>query len=178
MSQAESAYTTSPSIVRDPPVIQRRQVIEGGAALLAAAISGKRTGACAAPVAPDPIHAAIEGHRRTFSDLRELLAEQDATNRALRTAAKSKRRELEARLAELCATEGPLGRAEMQAAERMSETVPATLAGAAAALRYVREHFDDGEYAMYEDDGYRALLFSTERVICSAIGLPIPSRGK
>jgi hypothetical protein len=41
----------------------------------------------------------------------------------------------------------------MQAAERMSETVPATLAGAAAALRYVREHSNDSEYAMYEDDG-------------------------
>jgi hypothetical protein len=64
-----------------------------------------------------------------------LLAEQDARDRALRTAARSVRRELETRLAELCKTEGSLGRAEVQAAERMLETDPATLAGAAAALR-------------------------------------------
>ena len=153
MSQAESAYTTSPSIVRDPPAIRRRQVIEGGAALLAAAVTGTRSETYAIPVAPDPIHAAIEAHRRAFYDLRALLAEQDATDRALRTAAKSKRQELETRVAELCAAEGPLDRAEMQAAERMSETIPATLAGAAAALRYVREHFNDSEYAIYEDDG-------------------------
>jgi hypothetical protein len=176
MSQAESAYTTSPSIVRDSPAVRRRQVIEGGAALLAAAVTGTRTGACAIPVAPDPIHAAIEAHVRAFSDLRTLFAELDATDRALRTATKSMRRELATRLAKLCTAEESLGRAEMEAAEHMSETVPGTLAGAAAALRYVREHFDDGEYALYEDDGYRTLLFSTECTICSAVGLPIPVR--
>jgi len=31
---------------------------------------------------------------------------------------------------------------------------------------------------MYEEDGYRMLLFSTERAICSAAGLPVPDRGR
>lgn len=36
-------------------------------------------------------------------------------------------------------------------------------------------HKDDDDYARHEDDGYRTLLFSTESVICGAIGLPIPT---
>ncbi len=43
---------------------------------------------------------------------------------------------------------------------------------AAAALRYVRGRFDAGEYAMYEEDGYRTLQFSAEYAICHAAGLP------
>jgi hypothetical protein len=29
---------------------------------------------------------------------------------------------------------------------------------------------------MYEEDGYRLLLFSTERAICAAAGLAVPHR--
>jgi hypothetical protein len=51
--------------------------------------------------------------------------------------------------------------------------VPASLNGAAAALRYVRERYEVGHYPMYEEDGYRLLLFSAERAICAAAGLSV-----
>jgi hypothetical protein len=67
-----------------------------------------------------------------------LLAEQDAAERELRRARKGRRAALEAQLADLCEAEGPLGWAEMKASLRLAKTVPASLTGAAAALRYVR----------------------------------------
>jgi hypothetical protein len=66
----------------------------------------------------------------------------------------------------------------MKASLRLAKTVPASLNGAAAALRYVRERYDVGQYLMYEEDGYRLLLFSTERAICAAAGLAVPDRGR
>ena len=128
-------------------------------------------------VLSDPILAAIEGHRRVFDGLLRLLAEQDTAERALRRAAKSKRPGLVARLEALCEAEGLLGQAEARAAHRLAQTVPASLTGAAATLRYVRERFAAGEYAMYDEDGYRMLLFSAECTICRAAGLPVPPRG-
>jgi hypothetical protein len=56
--------------------------------------------------------------------------------------------------------------------------VPASLNGAAAALRYVRERYDIGQYPMHEEDGYRLLPFSTECVICATAGLAVPDRGR
>jgi hypothetical protein len=64
----------------------------------------------------------------------------------------------------------------MKASTRLASTVPASLKGAAAALHYVREHYEVGRYPIYEDDGYRLLLFSTERAICAAAGLLVPYR--
>jgi hypothetical protein len=78
---------------------------------------------------------------------------------------------------DLCEAEGRLGCAEMKASLGLAKTVPASLTGAAAALRYVRERYDVGRFPMYEEDGYRLLLFSTERAICAAAGLAIPHRG-
>ena len=43
----------------------------------------------------------------------------------------------------------------MKASLRLATTVPASLTGAAAALRYVRERYDVGQYPMYEENGYR-----------------------
>ena len=105
-----------------------------------------------------------------------MLAEQAAAERALRRAVKSRRAGLEARLKALCEAEGLLGRAEARAADRLAQTIPAGLTGAAAALCYVRERFSDGEYAMYDEDGYRMLLLSAEHAICRAAGLPVPLR--
>jgi hypothetical protein len=85
---------------------------------------------------------------------------------------------LEAQLAGLCEAEGLLGRAEMKASLRLAKTVPVSLNGAAPALRYVRERYDIGQYPMYEEDGYRLLLFSTECVICATAGLAVPDRGR
>jgi hypothetical protein len=176
MSQADSAYTTSRSILPAGLALRRRQFVTGGAAALAAAVTAARAASVPVPEAPDPILAAIEGHRRDFEELRRLLAEQGAAERELRRARKGRRPALEAQLAHLCEAEGQLGCAEMKASLRLANTVPASLTGAAMALRYVRERYDVGQYPMYEEDGYRLLLFSTERAICAAAGLAVACR--
>jgi len=84
---------------------------------------------------------------------------------------------LQARLPGPCDAEGALGRAEMKASLRPAGTVPVSLRGAAAALHYVRERYEVGRYPMYEEDGYRLLLFSTERAVCAAAGLVVAKRG-
>jgi hypothetical protein len=120
MSQADSAYTTSRSILPAGLALRRRQFVTGGAAALAAAVATSRATPAPVPEAPDPILAAIEGHRRDFEELRRLLAEQDAAERELRHAPRSRRVMLEALLADLCKAEGPLGSAEMKASLRPS----------------------------------------------------------
>ena len=174
MSQADSAYTTSRLILPAGLELRRRQFVTGGAAALAAVVAASRAASTPVPQAPDPILGAIESHRRDFAELRRLLAEQDAAERELRRAPKGRRAVLEAQLAGLCEAEGLFGRAEMKASLRLAKTVPVSLNGAAAALRYVRERYDIGQYPMYEEDGYRLLLFSTECVICATAGLAVP----
>ena len=179
MSQADSAYTTSRSILSAALALRRRQFVTGGAAAaLAAAVTASRAASVHVAEAPDPILDAIERHRRDYEELRDLLAEQDAAERELLRASKGRRAALEAQLADLCEAEGLLGRIEMKASLRLAKTVPTSLTGAAAALRYVRERYDIGRYPMYEEDGYRLLLFSTERAICAAAGLAVPHRGR
>ena len=179
MSQADSAYTTSRSILPAGLALPRRQFVTGGAAAaLAAAVTASWAAGVPVPDAPDPIHDAIEGHRRDFEELRRLLALQDAAERELRRASKGRQAALEAQLADVCEAEGLLGRIEMQASLRLAKTVPASLTGAAAALRYVRERYDLGQYPMYEEEGYRLLLFSTECAICAAAGIALPHRGR
>ena len=178
MSQADSAYTMSRSILPAGLALRRRQFVTGGAAALAVAVTASRAASVPVPEAPDPILAAIEGHRRDFEELARLLAEQDAAERELRRARKGRRAALEAQLADLCEAEGLLGCAEMKASLRLAKTVLASLTGAAAALRYVRERYDFGRYPMYEEDGYRLLLYSTEQAICAAAGLAVPHRGR
>ena len=149
MSQADSAYTTSRSILPAGLALRRRQFVTGGAAAaLAAAVTASRATSDSLPEAPDPILDAIEGHRRDFEELRRLLAEQDAAERELRRARKDRQAALEAQLADLCEAEGLLGRIEMKASLRLAKTVPTSLTGAAAALRYVRERYDVGRYPM------------------------------
>ncbi|WP_316192504.1 MULTISPECIES: hypothetical protein [unclassified Bradyrhizobium] len=173
MSQADSAYTTSRSIFAGGRALLRRQFVTGGAAMLASAITASRPERVPSPCATDPILDAIEGHRRAFEVLGRLLAEQDDAERELQRAPKGRQAELQARLARLCETEGALGRAEMKASLRLAGTVPASLTGAAAALHYVRKHYEVGHYPMYEEDGYRLLLLSAEHAICAATGLSV-----
>lgn len=177
MSQADSAYTTSRSIFPGGPAIRRRQFVTGGAAILAGVITPSRANSVRASTVPDPVLDAIEDHRRAFDELGLLLAEQNAAERELRRTHGPRRAELNAKLAGLCEVEGALGRAEMKASRRLATTVPGTLKGAAAALQYVRECYEVGQYPLYEEDGYRLLLFSTERAICAAAGLAAPNRG-
>ncbi|WP_316225565.1 hypothetical protein [Bradyrhizobium sp. SZCCHNS3052] len=177
MSQADSVYTMSRSILIGGPAVRRRQFVTGGAAALAGVITSSRAESVPVSTAPDPVLVAIEGHRRAFEELGRLLAEQDAAERELRRAPSGRRTELEAKLAALCEAEGTLGRAEMKASRRLAITVPGSLKGAAAALQYVRECYEVGQYPLYEEDGYRLLLFSTERAICAAAGLAAPNGG-
>ncbi len=154
--------------------ITRRSLVAGSvAAIPVAALASTHVLAREALV--DPILAVIDSHRRAYADVVSLLAAQDATDKALRETDKIMRPVLEARLADLCAAEGPLGLAEMEAAARLAGTVPETFAGAAAVLRYVRGLFAD-DYPMYEEDGYRALLLSTECAICRSAGLSDPQQ--
>jgi len=178
MSQADSAYTTSRSILPAGLTLRRRQFVTGGVAIMAAAVTASRAESFPVAEAPNPILDAIEGHRRAFEELRRLLAEQDATERELRRAPRGRRAALKALLVGLCEAEGLLGRAETKASLRLAKTVPVSLTGAAAALRYVRERHDVGHYPMYEEDGYRLLLFSTERAICAAAGIAVPQPGR
>ncbi|MDA9440643.1 hypothetical protein XH98_16315 [Bradyrhizobium sp. CCBAU 51745] len=177
MSQADSAYTTSRLLFPAGPAARRRQFVTGGAAILAGVITPSWAESVGVSTAPDPILDAIEGHRRVFEELGRLLAEQDAAERELRRAPCGRRAELEAKLSGLCEAEGALGRAEMKASRQLAGTVPGSLKGVAAALRYVRECYEVGQSPLYEQDGYRLLLLSTERAICAAIGLAIPPRG-
>jgi hypothetical protein len=119
--------------------------------------------------ASDPIYTAIAAHRRAYADVIALIARQDVANAALQAAGAADRAALAARLHELCEAEGPLGRAEMNATDRLLATVPETLAGAAATLAYVRVLFERDDYPITEDDGYRTLLASTECAIVRAL---------
>jgi hypothetical protein len=119
----------------------------------------------------DPIYAAIGLHARAYAEVVALLAAQDAADAALQAADPTARPALAARLDDLCAAEGLLGRAEMQATHRLIHTIPATLAGAAAALAYLRELYARDGYAPCEEDGYRALLLSIECALRAAGGV-------
>jgi hypothetical protein len=143
--------------------ITRRSLVAAAAAIPVAAASFPVV-ACEA----DPIFAAIAAHAKAYADVVALLAAQDAAAAELEAADAIARPALEARLDRLCDAEGPLGRVEVEATHRLVGTTPATLAGAAAALRYVRELYERDEYAPCEEDGYRALLACTERAIGNA----------
>jgi len=143
-------------------LITRRHLVAASATVIPAAI-GPLLPALACPA--DPIFATIEAHRRVYAKILALLDAQTAADRAVQQADANTRPALEARLNQLCRAEGPLGRLEIRASKRMAATVPTTLEGAVAVLRYLRELFARDDYAPFEDDGYRALLFSTERAI-------------
>ncbi len=155
MAQAKRCYITRRCVITAIPV--------------AAAASFP----AAAGTASDPIFSAMAAHARAYADVIALLAAQDAADSALRKADAATQPALEARLHALCEADGPLGLLEIQAAERLIHTVPGTLAGAAALLRYVRDLFERDGYTPCEEDGYRALLASTECAIWREVGLPI-----
>jgi hypothetical protein len=115
--------------------------------------------------ADDPIFAAIDAHARAYADFGASLTAQSAAEEALGQATEETRAACQARLDALLAAEETLGLAEMEASEQLVTIIPETLAGAAAVLCYVRECFERENYALCEDNGYRALLFSTECAI-------------
>jgi hypothetical protein len=153
--------------------ITRRHLVAASVATIPAAVGPSLPArACAS----DPIFAAIDAHRRVYAEILTLLDAQAAADRAVQQADAVTRPALEARLDALCRAEGPLGRREIRASRRMAATVPETLDGAVAVLRYLRELFARDDYAPFEDDGYRTLLNSTERAIVRHVTFNTPAR--
>jgi hypothetical protein len=154
MAQAERTFIT------------RRRLMAASAALVPAASVPL---SLPAHTSQDPIFAAIDGHARAYADVLVCLEAQSAAERAVWEATDATRAACQARLDEVMAAEGPLGLAEIEASQRLIATTPATLSGAVTVLRYVRELFEREKYALCEDDGYRTLLYSTERAILAGI---------
>src|SRR5947209_12215107 len=119
--------------------ITRRSLFSGALALVPATVLPP--GALANPAAPDPIFAAIAAHRSAYAQLNAFLHELAAIEKAAWHAPRGKRRAAKKRLAEAYKTERRFGDDEHQAFETFTGTVPHTLDGAVAALRYVRERF-------------------------------------
>ena len=153
--------------------ITRRAILSGGLATVSAVIVPTAAAAAPAPI-PDPIFAAIEAHSRAYDGIVAIVDALAEAEDAVSTARRGMLRAAKRQLAAIYAEEGRLGRIEREATDCFVATVPQTLHGAAAALRYVRERFDQG-YPMCEEDGYMALLASTEQAICRAAGLPAPA---
>jgi hypothetical protein len=155
--------------------ITRRTLLSGAAAIPAMVVSSP---VVAAPVATpaaimtaaalDPIFAAIAAHMRAYDDINAVLDSVAAAEDALDAAKRGTRRAARRRLREARAEEARLGCIESDAIDHLIATVPHTLQGAAAALRYVRERYDEG-YPMCEEDTYVTLLASIEQAIGRAL---------
>jgi hypothetical protein len=124
------------------------------------------------PPSPDPIFAAIDAHARACADLECFGGELAAAEQAAWHAPRGQRRAANRRLKEAYAAQGRLCDTLSEAAQRFVATVPRTLQGAAAALRYVRAQYAEG-YAMCEEEETITLLGSTEIAIRRAAGLPV-----
>jgi hypothetical protein len=166
--------------------ITRRALLSGAAAVVPAVamagapppapdFAGAPSGLPAVP--PDPIFAAIAAHARAYADLEAHVDVLAAAEQAAWHAPRGQRRAANARLKEEYATQGRFCDLLGQATERFVATIPQTLQGAAAALAYVRELYDEG-YPMCEEEECMTLLASMEAVICRAAGLPVPSTAR
>ena len=168
----------------EPRSITRRAVLSAAAAaavvpavvrpptLVATPIAAQ---AVAPITAPDPIFAAIQAHIAACREFKAVLDELAITEHAAWTAPRGQRRAANKRLAEAYAAERRFGNLETDAAEQLVATVPHTLEGAVAVLRYLRQRLAQG-YSMCEEEEYVALLGSIEHAICTAAGLPVPPK--
>jgi hypothetical protein len=153
--------------------ITRRSLLSGAAAVVlaaampAATLPASPATLAAAPAAPDPIFVVIEAHVRAYDDVNAILDAVAAAEDALDAAKRGTRRAARKRLSAARAEEARLGGIETDATERLVATVPQTLQGAAAALRYIRERFEQG-YPMCEEEEYMALLASIEQCLSRA----------
>lgn len=144
--------------------ITRRSLFLGALSLTSAAAIPAI--AAASPKAPDPIFAAIEAHRRAYAELETFLHELAVIEQAAWHAPRGKRRAANKRLVAAYKTERRLGSIEHEAMESFVRTIPETLHGAAAALRYVR----GPGCGLCEEHDYAALPISVEQAICRAAG--------
>lgn len=120
------------------------------------------------PATPDPIPALIEAHKRAYAEFIAVLDDLAIAEQAAWHAPRGKRRTANAALRQARAAERHFGDLESGAMEHLLSTVPQTLDGAVAALRYAREWFEQGH--SLEEEDYVTLIGSVERAICRAAG--------
>lgn len=161
--------------------ITRRAILSGGAALVAAALPIAPIAAPAATQAaasipgplPDPILAAIAAHVRAYDAFNGILDDLAVAEYAAWHAPRGARRAANRLLKQAYAAEAHFGDLEAEAVERFIATVPQSLHGVAAALRYVRERHDEG-YPLWDDEHAMTFIATIERAVCRAAGLPAP----
>ena len=156
--------------------ITRRAILSGAVAVVPAAVlpaalpaAAMRCGVVTAPAAaPDPIFVAIQAHIKAFAEFNAVLDDLAAAEQVAWHAPRGKRRAANRRLAEARAAEGRYSDLASDAFDRFIATVPQTLEGALAALRYVRERFAR-HISMCEEDGCDDFLASLEGCIIAAL---------
>ena len=154
----------------EPRSITRRSLVAALALPIVPALPAATVALPAPPVlpaAPDTVFALIEAHIRAYNEFIAVLDDLAVAEQAAWHAPRGQRRTAKKRLAEAYAAERRFGGLEGDAFERLVATVPQTLQGAAAALRYVRERFEQGDCIDEQDTV--ALIGSVERAICRAV---------
>jgi hypothetical protein len=148
--------------------ITRRAILSGVAVLPAVAIPAVPAPAVVRAPAPDPIFAAIADHVRAYEQFIAILDDLGIAEHAAWHAPRGQRRAAKRRLAEAHAAEKRFSDLESDAVERFVATVPQTLHGVVAALRYARARHDE-EHPMWDDDCATTFLVSIEVAICRAV---------
>lgn len=153
--------------------ITRRSLLSGVAvipvaAMPIAAVSAPATTTVTAltPRALDPVFAAIEAHVRALAEFNAVLDDLAAAEQASWHAPRGARRVANKRLAAAHAAERRFGDTESDAFSRFVATVPQTLDGAIAALRYVRGRL---ERDTWEEDECVTFLVSLEECLAQAL---------
>jgi len=114
------------------------------------------------PTALDPVFAAIETHVRALAEFNAVLDDLAAAEQAAWHAPRGARRAANKQLAAAHAAERRSGDSESDAFNRFVATVPQTLDGAIAALRYVRRRL---ERDAWEEDECVRFLVSLEECL-------------
>jgi hypothetical protein len=156
--------------------ITRRTLLSGAAAAVPAVVlpptviaaPAATPAAIPAVIAPDPIFAAIEAHVRAYGEFIAVLDDLAVAEKTAWHASRGAKRTANKRLAAAYRAETRFSNLEGDALERLVETTPQTLHGAAAVLRYIRERYE-GRHSMDEDD-LMTLLASIERAISRPLG--------
>src|SRR5947209_6488509 len=112
----------------------------------------------------------IEAHAQACNELDRVFNALAAAEQIAWHAPRGQRRAANKRLKEAYAAQGRFCNLLGETAGRFFTTVPATLAGAAATLAYVRARHQEGDW-MCEEENFIALIGSTEQAIRAAIDL-------
>jgi hypothetical protein len=157
--------------------ITRRSLLSGAAAAVPAAVmpsaiiatpSTAPAAVATLAAAPDPVFAAIAAHIRAYDEFIAVLDQLAVVERAAWNAPRGQRRAANQRYAAARAAERRFGSLEGDAMDCLVDTVPQTLQGAVAVLRYIRERFERRH--SLEEETLMALLASIEQAISRALG--------